>query len=400
MKLLERYILRRVLGVFLAALFSVLAIVWTTQVMERIDLVTDSGQSVLAFLELATLMLPQIVPEVIPFAIAIAAAHTLTTMNNDSELAVINAAGSSRLVIIRPILLLALAASITSFLFMNALDPMTKKRFREILATAHANLLSTVIQEGSFRRIEEGLFIQIGERLPGGRFGEIVLVDSREEGLELLYFAEEGEIVSAGDTGVLVMLNGEVHRSSADDEVSIIRFASYAFDLSAFIGGKAEITMFPKDRPLGYLVNPDPNDSTFQKTPQLYRAELHRRLTEWIYPLVFALIALAVAGDARSHREARLPPMLTALLMCLLVRWAGFFFGGKMQTSATWTPFLYLSIATGMALPIYFLLINRTMELQGARAERLLQFLASVRDLATGLPDRLGRVRVRGNGSP
>ena len=62
MKVVERYVLRRVLDLFVAALFWTLAIVWTTQVLARIDLVTDSGQSALTFFEIATLILPSIIP--------------------------------------------------------------------------------------------------------------------------------------------------------------------------------------------------------------------------------------------------------------------------------------------------------------------------------------------------
>ncbi|MGO7580559.1 LPS export ABC transporter permease LptF, partial [Rhizobium ruizarguesonis] len=40
MKLLETYILRRVGKMFLVALLPVLAIIWKTQVLQRINLVT------------------------------------------------------------------------------------------------------------------------------------------------------------------------------------------------------------------------------------------------------------------------------------------------------------------------------------------------------------------------
>ena len=96
----------------------------------------------------------------------------------------------------------------------------------------------------------------------------------------------------------------------------MIRFTSYAFDLSLFSAPRAEPFMFPKDRTLPYLLNPDPNDRVYKHKPQSFRAELHRRFTEWLYPLVFALIALAVAGDARSHREARINPLITAVTIC------------------------------------------------------------------------------------
>ena len=43
MKLLELYILRRILQMFLVALVPVLTIIWTIQVLGRINLVTDTG---------------------------------------------------------------------------------------------------------------------------------------------------------------------------------------------------------------------------------------------------------------------------------------------------------------------------------------------------------------------
>mgnify|MGYP003408592666 CR=1 FL=1 len=43
MKVIERYIFRRVFVVFAAALGWSLAIVWTTQVLTKIDVVTDSA---------------------------------------------------------------------------------------------------------------------------------------------------------------------------------------------------------------------------------------------------------------------------------------------------------------------------------------------------------------------
>ncbi|TCB42780.1 LptF/LptG family permease, partial [Rhizobium leguminosarum bv. viciae] len=122
MKLLETYILRRVGQMFLVALLPVLAIIWTTQVLQRINLVTDSGQSIGTFAKLATMILPSIIPVVLPFALVIAITQTLTTMNNDSELTVIDAAGARRSVLIRPILLLAAVISVFSFFVDNVVE--------------------------------------------------------------------------------------------------------------------------------------------------------------------------------------------------------------------------------------------------------------------------------------
>lgn len=389
MTLIERYILRRAFVLFLGALFWTLAIVWVIQVLGRINLITDSGQSAAAFIDLATMMLPSIIPVVIPFALAIAASQTLSAMNTDSELVVINASGASRKAMVWPILLLALGASVASFVIDNAIDPFARERMRTIIADARANLLSTVLQEGSFERVDDGLYMQIGERLPDGRFGGIFVADSRDESIDLVYYAKTGALIERAGESVLVMQDGVVHRKRPDGDVSVISFSAYAFDLSEFSAAAEEIIMFPKDRTISYLMNPDPNDKVYQQIPQSFRAELHRRLTEWAYPIVFALIALAVAGDARSHREARIHPMLSALVITLIVRWEGFFVAGKAQSNPSYSPFIYAVPIVAALVCIWFIRSNRTMELPASWTDRLSSMVIATRDRVTDFGLRL-----------
>ena len=111
--------------------------------------------------------------------------------------------------------------------------------------------------------------------------------------------------------------------------------------------------------------------NTAQPAPQSFRGELHRRFTEWIYPLVFSLIALAVAGDARSHREGRINPLLTAITIALFVRWLGFFVTNQAQTNPLFSPLAYAVPIGASLVAIGFILSNRTMELPLAWAEWL-----------------------------
>jgi lipopolysaccharide export system permease protein len=395
MKVVERYIMRRTFAVFMAALVWTLVIAWTTQVLPRINLVTDNGQSALTFLKVATLILPSIIPIVVPFAVAVAVALTLSTMNSDSELAVINAAGASRWTIVRPILLLALAAAVLSFVIDNGIDPYARQKNRQLMAESRADLLSLVIQEGTFRKIDDGLFLQVGERLPDNRLGGIFVADSREEGVNLVYYAKTGAIVQRGDEKVLMMNDGVIHRKTMTGDLSVIRFTSYAFDLSAFMSAASEVTLMPEDRTTQYLLNPDPNDKAFQQNPYQYRAELNQRFTEWAYSLVFALIALAVAGDARSHREARVHPLITAIGISLFVRWLGFFAAGKADTVPQYAYMVYGVPIVSSAIAIWFIITSRTMELPTSWADRMTNLASRIADFWNAI-----RLRVLGRGAP
>jgi lipopolysaccharide export system permease protein len=378
MKVIERYIFGRTLLLFFAALVWTLAIVWTTQILTRINLVTDSGQSALAFFQIAAMVLPSVIPVVLPFATIIAVAQTLNSMNNDSELVVISAAGASPMIIARPVILLSVLASIASFAIDNGVDPYARQKGRELVAAARADMLSLVIQEGTFRKIEDGLFIQIGERLPDGRLGGIFVADSRTEGTDLVYYARTGTVLEQNDQTVLVMQDGEIQRKIAGKDISIIRFLSYAFDLSMFTSASGKPRLYPKDMTLPYLLNPDPDDQQYKKNPRSFSAELHRRFSEWIYPLVFALVAFAVIGSARSHRESRINPLVTAVIIALIVRWGGYVAANQVQVSSGLWPVVYL-IPLGMAgISIWFIANNRAMELPVAAAERLTTFLRRI----------------------
>ncbi len=361
MKLLESYIMRRVIQMFLVALLPVLAIIWTTQVLNRINLVTDNGQSVGSFMKLATLILPTIIPIVLPFAAVIGVSQTLTSMNNDSELTVIEAAGASRWTIIRPVIILAGVLSLFSFTIDNLIEPKVRVAAREMVAATYADLLSSVIEEKTFRRVEDGLYIQISERHSGRVLKGLLVADSRDPAFDLIYYAREGAVNAEGTA--LIIHDGEVHRKIPGGNVSIIRFDSYSFDLSDLTQSRGQTTLRPGDRSLAYLLNPDPDDKNVREDPGAYRAELHRRLTEWSFPLLFSLVALVIAGDARSHRDARLHPLISALSISFLLRWASFYSANQAESRPFFILVMYAVPLIAGGCLIYLLMAHRKLKI-------------------------------------
>jgi lipopolysaccharide export system permease protein len=376
MKLLEIYILRRILQMFLVTLLPVLTIIWTIQVLGRINLVTDTGQSMGSFVTLATFILPTIIPVVLPFALAIGITQTLTAMNNDSELPVIDAAGASRSIIYRPVLVLAALLSIFSFVVANFVEPPARVAARQMVAAAYADLLSSVIEEKTFRSIEDGLYVQISERHSGRVLTGLFVVDYRDPNFDLIYYAKQGSIDEGGTS--LTMQDGEVHRKTPDGRISIIKFASYAFDLSAMTASEGP-SLGATDRSLAFLLNPDPADPHVQGSPGSYRSELHGRLTEWLFPLMFAFISLVVAGDSRSHRQTRLHPMVTALILAFGLRWLGFTLKNVVKQDEAYILLMYLLPVATIAGCSYLLATHKTIRMPIVVSNVLGQMLRRIR---------------------
>lgn len=348
MTLLESYIFRRVFRMFLVALVPVLAIIWTTQVLSRINLVTDSGQSIGSFALLASFILPTIIPVVLPFALVIGVTQTLQTMNTDSEFAVIDGAGAPRKTIYNPVLLVAGLLCIFSFSVDNFLEPVSRLGMRKTIAATYADLLSSVIEEKAFRKIDEGLYVQISERLQGRVMRGLFVADSRDPRFEMLYYAREGAVDEGG--GTLIMKDGEIHRKAVDGAVSIIHFDSYSFDLSELSETRGQAKLRATDRDLGFLFSPDPADPDYKLKPLEYTAELHRRLTDWFFPVTFALISLAIAGSAHSNRERNIPPLIPALSIAFAIRWGAFFLANRIESSAANVSMLYIFLGVANLL--------------------------------------------------
>ena len=94
---IDKYIFRTTLASFALVLVSLTGVIWITQALRGIDLMTSQGQTILTFLGVTSLVIPALVLIISPIALMIAISHTLNKLATDSEIIVMNAAGFSPL---------------------------------------------------------------------------------------------------------------------------------------------------------------------------------------------------------------------------------------------------------------------------------------------------------------
>ncbi len=347
MNTLQRYIFRRISVITLASFFAVLAVVWVSQVLTRIDVATASGQSMFTFLKLAAVLTPQLAALVLPIAVVIGTVQVFTTMNSDSELAVMSASGASRQMIARPVLLVAVLASLYVLVSNHFIEPRANRILRDLLVSSRTDLLTSLIQEGVFTRIDNDLTIYVDRRLPGNVLSGIMVSDTRDENLALLYYAQSGAVGKVDGNDVMVMTNGQIQRKNLDDNsLSIIRFNSYAISLSEFASATGTPFYFPQERETADLLDPYPDDSLFKNKPGWLYGEFHRRMTDWLYPILFAYVALVVAGQTQSHRQTRINAFVLTIGATLVYRWAAYaIFNVNRTNGDLWWLFYVVPIA-------------------------------------------------------
>ncbi len=364
----------------IGAFAAILAVVWVSQAVTRIDFATGSGGAIGAFLTMMALLTPQFITLTLPFGLLIGAMSVLNAMNSDSEMPIVAGVGISRLTVARPLLILALVFGAVIALNNHVAEPAGNRAARDIIIDFRTDLLSSLITEGRFTRIERGLVIYIDERRPNGTLGGIMIADRREDNQHLIYYARQGVADEHNGEPVVLLNDGQIHRKDpVSGTISIIRFQSYAIGLSQFESATDTEQYMLHERSTPYLLDPDPNDRHVQRNPGQIRGELHRRFTEWLYPALFAAIALVMAGQPRSHRSGANTAMFLGFAGALGYRWAGYFAYNQVKGDGSLFWLLYAIPIAGLALGAFMFLTGRTVGLPDAAMSRLARWRETMR---------------------
>ena len=152
-----RYIFRTTLSAFLIVLVSLTAVIWVTQALRDIDIMTSQGQTILVFIGITGLIIPLLVLVIAPIALLIAAAHVLNKMSTDSEIIVMNGAGMRPWRLLTPFILVTILGSILISTISSYVAPESLRLLRRWIAEVRADLVSNIVQPGRFTAIEQGL---------------------------------------------------------------------------------------------------------------------------------------------------------------------------------------------------------------------------------------------------
>ena len=322
---ISQYIFRTTFGAFLLVLISLTAVIWVTQALRDIDLMTSQGQTILVFVGITGLIIPLLVLVIAPIALLIAAAHTLNKLSTDSEIIVMNAAGMSPWFLFRAFMSVAIVVSIIVMAISAYFAPKGLRMLRDWLTEVRANVVSTIVQPGRFTSIQANVTLHIRERQRNGQLVGIFLDDQRNPNERITVLAETGELLDNDNGTFLVLQKGLVQRQEIGKvDPTMVVFDRYAFDLSQFAGTGQAVKYSIRERYLWQLLFPDPKDQFYIEQPGQFRAELHDRLVAPLYPIAFVVIAFAYLGAPRTNRQSRTLSMIGAIGGVALLRLIGF----------------------------------------------------------------------------
>lgn len=313
LNLFDRYILRQLVVALLAVTFGLVALIWLTQSLRLVELVVNRGLSLLVFLNLTSLLVPNFLAVVLPITTFVVVQFVYQRLAGDRELTVMRAAGLSPWGLTRPALMLVSGVVVTCYVLNIWIVPASYTAFREYQFEIRNRVVAFLLQEGVFNPISDDLTVYVRSRDRDGTLRGILVEDGREKSSRATILAERGQLVSGPHGPQVLLLNGnrqEIDKTSG--RLNILTFAGNTLDLTSASKGEETRYRDVAEMSLAELANPE-NALAARDTGKLL-VEANRRLSAPWTAASFALVALlsVLTGTFQRHGNV-IRPMVAIL---------------------------------------------------------------------------------------
>jgi lipopolysaccharide export system permease protein len=325
------------------------SVIWLVSILPLLDLVINRGQSASTFLYLILLLLPTPLVIIMPIAFFFATLFTLQRLQAESELVVMASAGFSLRQLAMPVLGAAAIVMALTYACILFLAPAGQRVLRDKLLDIRADMAGALLNEGEFNPVSQGLTVFIRQLSSNGEISGILVHDNRDRAHPVTYLAEKGILAKTPAGTRVIMLDGTVETGGkGGEQLQVLHFARYTINMDQF-SSPARYTLRRRDeRYLGELFWP-PEQGVSQKVRDQFFAEGHNRLSQPLYCLAFALIALAAVVRGRRQRGSVAIRLTVASVVAAGLRIAGYGVMGVAQRTPALVAVFYLLPAIGTA---------------------------------------------------
>jgi lipopolysaccharide export system permease protein len=329
--------------------FLMTSVIWLVVILPYLDLVINRGQSAFTFLYLILLALPQPLVIIMPIAYFFAILFTLNRLQSDSELVVMASAGYSLRQLAAPVLLAAAIVMALTYACLLYLMPAGQRALRDKVVDIRADMAGALLNEGDFNTSQQGLTIFIRQLSNKGEIKGIMVHDNRNRAKPITYIAEKGILAQTPAGTRLIMLDGTIENSAQQGkELQVLHFLRWTLNLDQFSEPARYAMRKMNERFLGELLWPSERDVTPRVRDQFF-AEAHNRVSQPLYCIAFALIALAAVTRGRRQRGSIALRLTVASLVAAGLRILGYGILGVAQRSPTLVTIFYLLPLLGAA---------------------------------------------------
>ncbi len=356
MKKLNRYIVKQIFIGFLLVTFSLLSILWLTQSLRFVDLITNKGIPVGIFVKLTSLLMPRLFVLLSPICAFVAVLFVYNRMLGDRELVVIKSAGISPWQGARPALIIGIFLYFINVYTYNYGIPAAEKAFNELEWQIKNDVSHLMFREGEFTDLQNGLTVFITTHEKDGSMSGILVNDERNPQNRTTISAEKGRVVYTDKGPKIIMVNGSRQELSKNGgQFSSLAFERYSVDFG-LSGNKKDKDTSAREKGFFELLNARNDSSLSPKDQRRYVVEGHRRIINPFYNIVFALLGCTglLVGNFNRRGQSRI--ISVSIIAMVLLQAMDLSFGNLAAKNLSLLPLMYINLILPFIVCVYLLL--------------------------------------------
>lgn len=355
MKILNVYIFKQIFIGFLLVCFSLLAMLWLTQSLRFVEMVTRQGLPVYLFAEMTSLLMPRIFNILSPVAAFVTVLFVYNRLIADRELVVMQSAGISPWQNSKAAVFLGILMALFNVFVMNWGIPWSESKFRDLEWRVKNNLTQMVFREGEFTSLKNGITVFIDKHEDDGSVSGIFVSDESNPNLKVTLTAEKGRIIQTEKGPRILFINGvRQEMNTKDYKFSTLSFSRYSAEFNN-IESRKKKDQTVREKSVFELLQSGRDNTLDDHTQRKNIVEGNRRVLYPLYNLLFALLACVGLLVGNFNRRGQTKIITVEVLSMIIILGGDLAFTNLAGRSLMVLPLLYLNCLLPLFICFYLL---------------------------------------------
>mgnify|MGYP004453979067 FL=1 len=355
MKILNVYIFKQIFIGFLLVCFSLLAMLWLTQSLRFVEMVTRQGLPVYLFAEMTSLLMPRIFNILSPVAAFVTVLFVYNRLIADRELVVMQSAGISPWQNSKAAVFLGILMALFNVFVMNWGIPWSESKFRDLEWRVKNNLTQMVFREGEFTSLKNGITVFIDKHEDDGSVSGIFVSDESKPNLKVTLTAEKGRIIQTEKGPRILFINGvRQEMNTKDYKFSTLSFSRYSAEFNN-IESRKKKDQTVREKSVFELLQSGRDNTLDDHMQRKNIVEGNRRVLYPLYNLLFALLACVGLLVGNFNRRGQTKIITVEVLSMIIILGGDLAFTNLAGRSLMVLPLLYLNCLLPLFICFYLL---------------------------------------------
>ena len=230
---------------YLSILFAFGLIIWITQAVRLLDLISEDGNSIATYFLYILSLLPKILSRISIIIFFISFVLTISKFEDNNELKALWFSGLDKKIFITYLVNFSILLVFLLILIRLFIVPYFSNYSRYLLLNSAVGSIAPLIKYNNFNNPLKKITIYVGKKNQINELEDIILFEDNGEKSKTI-IAKSGVILNENNKNLLVLVNGSIQEESNNKKIAIIDFDKITLDLSQYSKRTVDYYKFPE----------------------------------------------------------------------------------------------------------------------------------------------------------